>query len=190
MIYVPHPQNPTRTVWFAARTRGNPALLASAVRREFMNIDKEEPVDQVGTLDQLLADHLAQPRFQTILMGSFAMVALLLAVLGIYGVNAYSVAQRRNELGLRMALGASRGDVLREVIGRGMLPTGVGIVVGVFGALATSSVLKSVLVGADTLDPIAFFFAALVLAAAAAIACYFPARRAARIDPAITLRLE
>ena len=191
VIYVPHSQNPfSRGVWFAARTAGNPAALASAVRGEFMAIDREQPVEKVGSLDQVLADQLAQPRFQTGLMGSFALVALLLAMLGIYGVNAYAVAQRRSEIGLRMALGASRGAVLRQVIGQGMLPTGVGIVVGVVGAAVITSVLRSVLVGAGALDPIAFLGATLVLAAAAALACYFPARRATRIDPAIVLRSE
>jgi putative ABC transport system permease protein len=191
MIFAPHTQNPySRGVWFAVRTAANPASLASAVRGEFLAIDKEEPVEQVGTLDQILANQLAQPAFQTGLMSSFALVALLLAVLGIYGVNAYAVAQRRNELGLRMALGASRGSVLRLVIGQGMLPTGIGIVLGVAGAAGATSLLRSVLVGADKLDPIAFLGAALLLAAAAALACYFPARRATRIDPAIILRLE
>ncbi len=191
MIYVPHSQNPfSRGVWFAARTAGDPGALASAVRGEFMKIDKEQPVEQIGSLDQMLAEQLAQPRFQTGLMGFFALVALLLAMLGVYGVNAYAVAQRRNEIGLRMALGASRGAVLRQVIGQGLLPTGIGIVVGVLGAAATTSLLRSVLVGTEALDPIAFLGAALVLAAAAALACYFPARRATRIDPAIVLRIE
>jgi putative ABC transport system permease protein len=191
MIYVPLPQNPfSRGVWFAVRTAGNPAALAPAVRREFTSIDKEEPVEQVGSLEQMLASQLAQPRFQTDLMGSFALVAFLLAVLGIYGVNAYAVTQRRKELGLRMALGASRGAVLRQVILRGMIPTWIGIVIGIAGAGVATSVLKSVLVGTDSLDPIAFLGAAVVLAAAAALACYFPARRATRIDPAIILRME
>lgn len=190
-IYVPHPQNPfSRGIWFAMRTAGNPAALASTVRSELLSIDKEQPVEQVGSLDQMLSSQLAQPRFQTGLMASFALVALLLAVLGIYGVNAYAVTQRRNELGLRMALGASQGAVLRMVIGQGMLPTVIGIVIGVIGAAGASSLLRSVLVGAGTLDPIAFLGAALVLAVAAALACYFPARRATRIDPAIILRLE
>lgn len=191
MIYVPHAQNPySRGVWFAARTAGNPAALAAAVRKEFMTIDQEQPVEQVGTLERMLADQLAQPRFQTALMGAFALVAMLLAVLGIYGVNAYSVTQRRTELGLRMALGATRSAVLLQVMLRGMLPTGIGIVVGIAGAAAATSFLRSVLVGTEALDPIAFLGAALVLAAAAALACYVPARRATQIDPAIILRME
>jgi putative ABC transport system permease protein len=191
MIYVPQSQNPfSPTAWFAARTAGNPMALASAIRSEFMAIDREEPVDQVGTLDEVVASRLAQPRFQTVLMSSFAVVALLLAALGIYGVNAYAVTQRRNELGLRMALGASRGAVLRLVVGQGMLPTGIGIVLGVLGAAGSTAALRSILVGSDALDPIAFLGAALILAAVATLACYFPARRATRIDPAKILRME
>ncbi len=192
MIYVPHTQNPFARpgTWFAARVAGDPSALASAVRAEFKSIDPEQPVEQVGSLDQMVENQRAQPRFQTILMGSFAMVALLLAALGIYGVNAYAVTQRRNELGLRMALGASKGAVLRLVVGQGMLPTGIGIVLGVVGAAASTAALRSVLVGTDALDPIAFLGAALILAAVAALACYFPARRATRIDPATILRME
>ena len=187
----PHAQNPfSRGVWFAARTTGNPAALASAVRAEFAAIDKEEPVEQIGSLDQMVQSRLAQPRFQTGVMGAFALVALLLAVLGIYGVNAYAVTARRNEIGLRMALGATRSSVLRQVILRGMVPTGIGIVAGLLGAAATTSLLRSVLVGTDALDPLAFLGAALLLACAATLACYFPARRATRIDPAIILRME
>lgn len=191
MIYVPHPQNPfSRGVWFAARVAGPPALLASAVRREFMTIDREQPVEQIGAMDDTVASQLAQPKFQTGLMTSFAVVALLLAVLGIYGVNSFAVTQRRSELGLRMALGASRGAILGLVIGQGMLPTAAGIVAGLVGAATSASALRSILVGTDPLNPLAFLGAALILAASAALACYIPARRATRIDPAITLRIE
>ncbi len=191
MIYVPHSQNPfSRGVWFAARIAGSPASLASAVRREFTSIDPEQPVEQIGTMDQTITSQLAQPKFQAGLMASFALIALLLAVLGIYGVNSYSVTQRRSELGLRMALGASRGRILGLVIGQGMLPTAVGIVAGLIGAATSASVLRSVLVGTDTLNPLAFLGAALILTAAAALACYIPALRATRIDPAVTLRVE
>ena len=190
-IYVPHSQNPfSQAVWFAARTSGNPASLASAVRREFTAIDKEQPVEQIGSLDQMLADQLAQPRFQAGLMGCFAVAALLLAVLGIYGVNAYAVTQRRNELGLRMALGATRGAVLRHVMLGGMVPTGIGIAVGIAGAGAAASLLRSVLAGTGALDLLSVLGAAVVLAAAAGLACYVPAWRATRIDPAIILRIE
>jgi putative ABC transport system permease protein len=123
-------------------------------------------------------------------MSSFALVALILAALGIYGVNAYAVVQRRNEIGLRMALGASRGAVLRQVIGKGMGPTAIGIGLGLAGAVAFSSWLKSVLAGSRPADPVTFLGAALLLAMVAAVACFIPALKATRIDPAITLRTE
>jgi predicted permease len=191
VIYVPHSQNPwSRAVWFAARTQVNPASLGSAVRGEFMAIDKDQPIEQVGSLEQILAAQFAQPKFQTQLMSSFALMALILAVLGIYGVNAYAVTQRRHEIGLRMALGASRGAVLREVIARGMRPTAVGIGVGTAGAVASAVLLRNILVGTGSLDPVTFLGATLLLAGVAVVACYLPARTATRIDPAIVLKAE
>jgi len=191
MIYVPHAQNPwSRGVWFAARTAGDPAALSSALRAEFMSIDKEQPIDQMGSLEQRLNNQFAEPEFQTGLMTSFAVVALILAGLGIYGVNSYTVTQKTNEIGLRMALGASRGAVLRQIVGRGMSPTAIGIAIGVAGAVAISSGLKSALAGFRTSDPIAYLGAALLLAMVGAVACFLPALKATRIDPAVTLRAE
>ena len=191
VIYVPFPQNPwSRAVWFAVRTQVNPAALGSAVRGEFMAIDKDQPIEQVGSLEQMLAAQFAQPKFQTELMGSFALMALILAVLGIYGVNAYSVAQRRHEIGLRMALGAIRSAVLREIVGQGMLPTGIGIAVGMAGAVISALLLRNILVGTGSLDPVTFLGATVLLAAVAAVACYLPAHAATRIDPAIVLKAE
>jgi predicted permease len=190
-IYAPHPQNPwSRGVWFVARTEADPGALGSALRTEFMAIDREQPIEQMGTLEQRLQSQAAQPRFQTILMSSFALVALMLAALGIYGVNAYAVAQRVSEIGLRMALGASRGVVLRQVIGKGMGPTGIGIGLGLLGAVAMSFWLKSVLVGSHAIDPLTFLVAALLLALVAAVACFIPALKATQIDPATALRAE
>ncbi|HLH38354.1 MAG TPA: ABC transporter permease [Bryobacteraceae bacterium] len=191
MIYVPFAQNPySRTVLFAVRARGNSANLASSVRATFASLDPEQPVDRVTPLEQLLGILFAEPRFETRLMGCFALLSLLLAAIGIYGVNAYSVAQRRAEIGLRMALGASRGAVLREVIGRGLLPTLIGIGLGLAGSISMMFWLKSVLVGAMSPDPLAFIGAALLLSVVALIACYVPARSATQIDPAIALRAE
>ena len=190
-IYVPHPQNPwSRAVWFVARTESDPSALGPALRSEFMAIDKEQPIGQLQTLEERLQNRAAEPRFQTRLMSSFALVALMLAALGIYGVNAYAVAQRRNEIGLRMALGASRGSVLRQVIGRGMGPTAIGIGLGVVGAVVISFWLRIELVGARPLEPLTFLGAAMLLAAVAAVACFIPALKATRIDPAIALRAE
>lgn len=190
-IYVPHPQNPwSRAVWFVARTQTDPAALSSALRTEFMALDKEQPIDQLETLEQRLQNQAAEPRFQTRLMSSFALVALLLAALGIYGMNAYAVAQRRNEIGLRMALGASRGSVLRLVIGKGMGPTAIGIGLGVLGAVTISFWLRTELVGARAVDPVTFLGATMVLGIVAAVACFIPALKATQIDPAISLRAE
>ena len=190
-IYVPHPQNPwSRAVWFVARTESDPGALGPALRNEFMAIDKEQPIDQLQTLEERLQNRAAEPTFQTRLMSSFALVALLLAALGIYGVNAYSVAQRRNEIGLRMALGATRGSVLRHVIGKGMGPTAIGIGLGVVGAVAISFWLRIELVGARPLDPVTFLGATMLLAIVAAVACFVPALKATQIDPAIALRAD
>ena len=191
MIYVPHSQNPwSRAVWFVARTGSDPAALGPALRTEFMAIDKEQPIDQLQTLEERLENRAAEPTFQTRLMSSFALVALLLAALGIYGVNAYAVAQRRNEIGLRMALGATRGSVLRHVIGRGMGPTAIGIGLGVVGAVVISFWLRIELVGARPLDPVTFLTATMLLAIVAAVACFIPALKATQIDPAVALRSE
>jgi len=138
----------------------------------------------------MVANQLAQPRFQTELMGAFAALALILAAIGVYGVNAYAVTQRRTEIGLRMALGATPGAVLREVAVRGMAPSAIGLAAGLAGSIAASSALKSVLVGSGSAGFLSFFVSALLLAVVSAAACYFPARKAIRIDPAIALRAE
>jgi putative ABC transport system permease protein len=191
LLYVPQAQNVWSSVsYFAVRTATEGASLAPAIRRALMEMDKDEPVDQLGSFDQILVSHMAEPRFQTQLMGAFALVALMLAIVGIYGVNAYAVEQRRNEIGLRMALGATPGQVLREILKQGMRLTAIGIVVGLAGAVAIASLLKSVLVGVSATDPMTLGGVAMLLALVAATACYIPARRATHIDPAIALRQE
>jgi putative ABC transport system permease protein len=162
--------------------------LTAAIRKELLAMDPEQPISQVGSLEQTLVRLAALPRFQMQLMGAFAALALLLALVGIYGVNAYAVSQRRYEIGVRMALGATPGIVLREVIGQGMKLTGLGIVAGIGGSLAIASLLKSVLVGVSATDPVTLLGVALAMTVVAALACYLPARRATRIDPAIALR--
>ncbi len=191
MIYVPYRQNPfTRGVWFSVRTQLDPMALGPAVRARLTSIDPEQPVEQVTTLEQKLFALSAEPRFQTGLMTAFASLALLLAAIGIYGVNAYAVTQRRGEIGLRMALGATRGAVLRDVIWRGLRSTAIGMGIGLGGSVGLLIRLKSVLVETDVSDPAAFLGATLLLGVVAAMACYLPARRALEIDPAITLRAE
>jgi putative ABC transport system permease protein len=189
ILYVPHAQNVwSPAVFFTLRSSMDLTGLTAAIRRELLAIDPEQPISQVGSLEQTLVRLAALPRFQMQLMAAFAGLALLLAVVGIYGVNAYAVSQRRHEIGVRMALGATPGNVLREMIGQGMVLTALGIVTGVGGSLAVASLLRSVLVGVSATDPATLGGVAVAMALVAALACYVPARRATRIDPAVALR--
>lgn len=191
ILYVPQAQDVWRRVsWFAIRTGTPPAGLAAAVRRAMAQVDKDQPIGQMGTLEESLSNQSAEPRFQAWLMGAFGGLALVLAVVGIYGVNAQAVAQRRHEIGLRMALGATPARVLRETIGEGLKLTAWGLALGVAGALAAASLLRSVLVGVSATDPLTLAAVALFLALTAAAACYIPAHRATRIDPATALRQD
>ncbi len=191
ILYVPLAQNTWSTVtYLTVRTRGNATGLTAAIRGEMADLDREQPVDQLGSMEQTFSDQFAEPRFQSRLMGAFAALALILAVVGIYGVNAYAVTQRRRELGVRIALGARPRDVLRETLGEGVKLSALGIAVGLAGAYAMSSVYRSVLVGVTGTNPVTVLGAAGVLAAVALIACYIPAWRATRIDPASALRQE
>ncbi len=190
-IYSPHAQNPWITIgWIVIRTAIDPATLTSAVRRELTQMDKDQPIAQLGSMQQMFETRFAEPGFQTIVMGSFALLALILAVVGIYGVNAYAVMQRRNEIGLRMALGATPGQVVGEILKQGMRLTAIGVAIGLAGAYAIASVVKSVLVGVSATDPLTLLAVALLLTSVAALACYLPARKATHIDPAIALRQE
>ena len=191
MIYAPDSQNHfSSTTWFAVRSSGNLATIATAVRSQLMQLDGNEPVDQLGSLEQTFASQFSEPLFQATIMGAFAVLALLLAVIGIYGVNSYAVAQRRHEIGVRMALGATPGRVLRATVWSGMRLTFLGILAGVLGAIATASVLRSVVVGVSATAPLTLSAAALALALVSLVACYLPARRAMRVEPASALRQE
>jgi putative ABC transport system permease protein len=191
VLYLPLAQNVWTTVtYLTVRTRTGAAGLAAAIRHEMTDLDKEQPVDQMGSMEQTFSDQFAEPRFQSRLMAAFAALALILAVVGIYGVNSYAVTQRRRELGVRIALGARSSDVLRETLGEGLKLSGVGILLGLAGAYGLSYLFRSVLVGVTGIHALTLLGAAAGLAAVALIACYLPARRATRIDPAIALRQE
>jgi ABC-type antimicrobial peptide transport system permease subunit len=172
------------------RTSGDPLSLAGAVRQAVWSVDKDQPVSNVMTLDNLLDQEVAQRRVQAVLLGGFAALALILACIGIYGVLSYLVTQRTREIGVRVALGASASDVFRTVAGQGMALAGLGIVTGLVGALALSRLLSSLLFGVSAGDPIAYASAVAVFGGVALLACYFPARRAARVDPMVALRYE
>jgi len=188
-LYVPQAQSQWSTVgWLAVRTRIDAAGLANPLRAAMMELDRGQPVDQVGSLEQMFYEQFAQPRFQSLLMGAFAALALVLAVVGIYGVNAYWVNERKREIGVRVALGATPGQVQGHIVAQGMKLAGVGIAVGLAGVVTLSPVLRSVLLGVASTDPVILASVAVVLAAVAAVACWVPALRAARTDPAAALR--
>lgn len=174
----------------AVRTSGDPLALASAVSAAVQSVDKDQPVSSVQSMEQILATSVAQPRFRTTLLGVFAAVALGLAAIGIYGVMAYTVAQRTHEIGIRMALGAGKTDVLWLVVKQGIALTSGGIVVGVGSALALTRLLRGLLFGVGANDPLTFVLIAAMLSAVALLACWIPARRATKVDPLIALRCE
>jgi len=172
------------------RASGDPASLAPAIQSEVSALDKNVTVSQVQTMDQVVEDSTAQPRFYLLLLGTFAAVALVLAAVGIYGVMSYSVSRRTHEIGIRMALGAERRDVLRLVVGQGMILAVLGAGVGLIAALGLTRLMSSLLYGVQPDDPTTFLAVTLVLCLVALAANYIPARRATNIDPMVALRYE
>lgn len=189
-VYVPFEQSPSPQMAIAVRTSVPPLTLASAVRREVMSLDPEQPTFDIATMNQRLADSIAAQRFNMWLLAVFGAVALALAAVGIYGVISFYVAQRTHEIGIRMALGARREDVLGMVIGRGAILVFSGIALGIGLALALTRFLSEMLFGIRPNDLPTFVSACFVLAAAACLACWLPARRAAKVDPMVALRYE
>lgn len=175
---------------FVVRTSGDPSALANTVRETVWSIDRELPVSNVTTLDQVAAAAVAQPRLQLLLVGVFAIVALILAAVGLYGVMAYAVAQRTTEIGIRLALGAQRGDVLRLVLRHGLVLATIGAACGLAGAWAATRGLASLLHDVSPGDPLVFAGATGVLLLVAACATILPAWRASRVDPLVALRAE
>jgi putative ABC transport system permease protein len=174
----------------AVRSDGGATSTLAAIRRANSNMNSEQVISDVETMQEMVNDTIAQPRFATMLLAGFALVALLLAMIGVYGVISYSVQRRTNEIGIRMALGAERSTVFRLVLGEGMRLAMVGAVVGIVAALALTRLLAGMLFGVSAHDPITYAVVALVLALVAAIACWLPAHRATRVDPIIALRYE
>jgi putative ABC transport system permease protein len=176
--------------WLIVRARGNPAVLASAVRSAVWSVDKDEPVVHATTMDAMVASSEAQRRFVLIVFEAFAVVALALAATGIYGVLSGGVSERIREIGVRSALGASRGSILGLIVRQGMTLTLVGSAIGLVGAAGASTVLVKLLFGISHLDVATYVGVTAVLLVVSAAACWLPAWRAARVDPAITLRAE
>ena len=192
-LYVPYAQEWRGFVAprdLVVRTTSDAASLAGAVRQAVSAVDKDQPISNVRTMDQVLATAVSRERFQTLLLALFATLALVLACVGLYGVISYAVVQRTHEIGVRMALGAQPGDVLRLVINQGMLLTLIGLVIGVAAAFAVTRVMTEMLFGVTATDPLTFAGVPIVLGVIAFFACYVPARRATKVDPLVALRYE
>jgi len=189
-IYHPYDQSPRGVLTLLARTSGPPLHLAGAVKTQLWSLDEQLPAQYMNSMRSLIDSTLALPRFTMMLLGTFAALALVLAMVGIYGVIAYSVSQRTQEIGVRMALGARRRDVFRLVLGQGMLLTGIGVLIGLGGALALTRFMTSLMFEVSVTDPLTYLAVALLLSVIALLACYLPARRAMRIDPLVALRHE
>jgi putative ABC transport system permease protein len=175
---------------FVVRTSGDPAALGKAVTQVVHSLDPNQPVSDIQTMDQMLVRSVSTQRFQTVLLGVFAALALALAVVGIYGVISYSVAQRTNEFGIRMALGAGRGDVLRLVLRQGGGILLGGLALGLAGALALTRTIAGLLFEVKPSDPLTFAAVAVLLTGVGLAAIAAPARRATRVDPLTALRYE
>jgi ABC-type antimicrobial peptide transport system permease subunit len=188
--YLPHAQSIGSGMTLVVRTSVDPAGLTAAVRSEIRAVDASQPISQVITMRQLISSSVAQRRFTLLLMGVFAAVALFMAAIGIYGVISYSVTQRKQEFGIRMALGAQRYEVFQLVLGQGFRLMLLGLVFGVAGAFALTRVLEHLLFQTTTRDPLTFVLVTVTLCAAATIACWLPARRAVKMNPMTALRQE
>jgi len=188
--YVPFNTFPIGFFSVVLRTAADPRASATAIKKAVHDVDAELPVFGLKTMEQAVADSVAQPRFYMVLLAAFAVIALLLAAIGIYGVISYSVGQRTRELGIRVALGATKQKILGLVVGQGMVIALIGVAIGVAASLALTKAMASLLFGVDKLDPVAFAAAPVVLLVAAGLGCYLPARRAASADPVVAMRNE
>ena len=179
-----------RAMDLIVKTSNEPESIVAAIKREVQALDPEQPLGNVRTLESLLAESVAPRRFSLLLLGIFAFVALLLGAVGLYGVMSYAVTQRTREIGIRMALGAQKGDVLRLVIKQGLMLSLGGVVVGLAASFALTRLMESLLFGVSATDPATFAVIAALLTTVALVACYIPARRATKVDPMVALRYE
>jgi len=189
-VYEPYPDNPTSAASVIVLAELPSPALVAAVRSAVQTLDKDQPIDRIAPMSQLLADSIAQPRFYTLLLTVFAAIASALAAIGIYGVTAYAVAQRTREIGIRMALGAQLSDVLKLILSNGVKLTIIGVAIGLAGAFLLTRALTSLLSGVSATDPATFIFFSFLLVAVALLASYLPARRATKVDPLVALRYE
>jgi len=189
-VYRPLAQEMSREMFLVLRTSGEGTGLAPEVRQRIWSIDKDQPVEDVHMMEERIAGYAAARRFYTLLLGIFAALAVALAGVGIYGVISYSVSQRQHEIGIRMAFGADRTDILNLIVGQGFTLAVIGVFAGVAGALALGRFLSGLLYGVKPTDPLTFVLVSLILTAIALLASYLPARRATKIDPMVALRYE
>jgi len=190
MAYWPHPELVYSSMTMVMRTRGEATSIAPAAREVIRNIDPEQPIGEVNTMEGLLATSVARSRFNTVLLAVFSLVALVMAAVGIYGVMSYSVQQRTHEIGLRMALGAQQADVLRLVIKQGIILGLIGVGSGLLVSFGLTRLIVSLLFEVPATDPRTFAAVATGLFLITLIACYIPARRATKVDPLVALRYE
>jgi putative ABC transport system permease protein len=176
--------------YYTVRTTADTGAIVNSIRTVARQIDEHATLTDVATMEQIVSNSMTRPRMYAVLVGIFAGVAFALAAIGLYGVMAYSVAQRTREIGVRIALGAERRDVIQLVLRNSLMLTSAGIGLGLFGAAALTRFLESLLFGIRPFDPVTFAAAAITFAAVAAIAAYLPARRAASVDPLVALRYE
>jgi putative ABC transport system permease protein len=189
-VYVSHAQEPSRSMTLLARTEVDPLSLAGTVRQVVWSVDADQPVYLVRSMRQVIEDRTAGPRAMTKVMGVFSIFALLLAAVGVYGVVGYSVSERTHEIGIRIALGAGRGRILRMVLHQGMVLVVIGVAAGLAGALPLMRVIASLLFGVAPGDPLTYGAISALLLTVALIAMYLPARRAMGVDPLVALRYE
>jgi predicted permease len=189
-IYMPHPQFALPNLSLVLRTTGDPLAVVSAVRREVRALDKDQPVALVQTLEEHISQSVLQPRLMMILLSTFAGLALVLAAVGVYAMMSYSVSQRRGEIGIRIALGALKKDILRLVVGQAALLLAVSLTIGLAAALAAARLLRSLLYEVGIWDPFTFGSIVFLLSLVAMLAAWLPARRASKISPMVALRSE
>ncbi|HET8676911.1 MAG TPA: ABC transporter permease, partial [Blastocatellia bacterium] len=189
-MYIPHTQQPWTAMTLVARSSMDPAQLAAAMRGQVLALDRNQPVSDLRTMNEIVRRSIAQQRFYMLLLALFAVMALVLAAVGVFGVMSYSVTERTREIGIRMALGAQTRDVLRYVVGQGMVFTLAGVVIGLVGSFLLTRFMTNMLYEVDAFDPVTFAAISLLLALVALLACYIPARRATKVDPMVALRYE
>jgi len=189
-FYFNYRQDPFIGMSIVVRTSVEPQSLSSAVRFAVAQVDRTTPVSDIRTMENVVSGSVTQPRFNVFLLSTFGVIALLLSAAGIYAVTAYGVAQRTHELGIRMALGAQRRDVMQLIVAGGIALIGCGVAIGLVASLALMRLLRTLLFGIGPTDPLTFIGATMVLITVALIACYVPARRATKVDPLVALRYE